>query len=40
MALHLASKRLTIIDGIKFRIYKAGTGTFIYSKKTGKQKKL
>lgn len=31
---------MTIVDGIKFRIYKAGTGTFIYSKKTSKQKKL
>ena len=31
---------MTFVDGIKFRIYKAGTGTFIYSKKTGKQKKL
>lgn len=28
------------MDGVKFRIYKAGTGTFIYSRKTAKQKKL
>ena len=39
-ALHIASKKMTIVDGIKFRIYKAGTGTFIFSKKTAKQKKL
>jgi hypothetical protein len=39
-ALHIASKKLTVVDGIKFRIYKAGTGTFIFSKKTSKQKKL
>jgi hypothetical protein len=39
-ALHIASKKLTFVDGVKFRIYKAGTGTFIYSKKTAKQKKL
>lgn len=39
-ALYLASKKLTIVDGFKFRIYKAGTGTFIFSKKTSKQKKL
>ena len=38
--MHIASKKMTFVDGIKFRIYKAGTGTFIYSKKTGKQKKL
>jgi len=31
---------LTEIDGVKFRIYKAGTGTFLYQKKTAKQKKL
>lgn len=29
-----------MIDGIKFRIYKAGTGTFLFSKKSSKQKKL
>lgn len=39
-ALHLASKKLTMVDGVKFRIYKAGTGTFIFAKKTAKQKKL
>lgn len=39
-ALHIASKKLTIVDGIKFRIYKAGTGTFHFTKKTSKQKKL
>jgi hypothetical protein len=39
-ALHLASRKLTQIDGVKFRIYKAGTGTFLYTKKTAKQKKL
>ncbi len=39
-ALHIASKKLTVVDGIKFRIYKAGTGTFIFSQKTSKQKKL
>lgn len=39
-ALHLASKKLTIVNGMKFRVYKAGTGTFVYSKKTAKQRKL
>lgn len=39
-ALHLASKKLTNVDNCNFRIYKAGTGTFIFSKKTAKQKKL
>lgn len=39
-ALHLAAQKVTMIDGVKFRIYKAGTGTFIFSKKTSKQKKL
>jgi hypothetical protein len=29
-----------VIDGLKFRIYKAGTGTFLFSKKSSKQKKL
>jgi hypothetical protein len=38
--LHVASKKLTFVDGVRFRIYKAGTGTFIFSKKTSKQKKL
>ena len=39
-ALGLAAKKLTEIGGKKFRIYKAGTGTFIYMKKTAKQKNL
>lgn len=39
-ALHVASKKLTVVDGVRFRIYKAGTGTFIFAKKTSKQKKL
>jgi hypothetical protein len=39
-ALHLASKKEAVIDGVKFRIYKAGTGTFLFSKKSSKQKKL
>jgi hypothetical protein len=39
-ALHLASKKQTEIDGTKFRIYKAGTGTFLFTKKTAKQRKL
>ena len=39
-ALHLASRKATMIDGVKFRIFKAGTGTFVFSKKTAKQKKL
>jgi hypothetical protein len=39
-ALHLASKKKTVVDNVKFRVYKAGTGTFLYSKKTAKQKKL
>lgn len=39
-ALYLASKKETVIDGISFRIYKAGTGTFLFSKKSSKQKKL
>jgi len=39
-ALHLAAKKETLIDGNKFRIYKAGTGTFLFSKKSSKQKKL
>ncbi len=36
----MASKKLSIINGIKFRIYKTGTGTFIFMKKTAKQKKI
>lgn len=39
-ALYVASRKLTIVDGVRFRIYKAGTGTFIFAKKTAKQKKL
>ncbi len=39
-ALSLASRGFTSIGGKKFRVYKAGTGTFIFSKKTAKQKKL
>lgn len=39
-ALSLASKKLTEIGGKRFRVYKAGTGTFLYSKKTAKQTKL
>ena len=39
-ALQLASRKQTQIAGKKFRVFKAGTGTFIYSKKTAKQKKL
>ncbi len=39
-ALHLAAKKETVIDGVKFRIYKAGTGTFLFNKKSSKQKKL
>jgi hypothetical protein len=39
-ALNLASRQMTQIGGKKFRVFKAGTGTFIYSKKTAKQKKL
>lgn len=39
-ALSLAARGLTMIAGKRFRIFKAGTGTFIYSKKTAKQKKL
>lgn len=39
-ALKLASSKKTMIGGKKFRVFKAGTGTFVYSKKTAKQKKL
>ncbi len=39
-ALSLASQGLTQIAGKKFRVFKAGSGTFIYSKKTAKQRKL
>lgn len=34
--LKVASRQKSIINLKKFRIYKAGTGTFIYSKKTAK----
>jgi len=36
----LAANKKTDIGGKRFRIFKAGTGTFIYNKKTAKQKKL
>jgi hypothetical protein len=39
-ALSLASKQKTVIDRVKFRVFKAGTGTFLFSKKTTKQKNL
>jgi hypothetical protein len=39
-ALSLASKQLTQLDRVKFRVFKAGTGTFLYLKKTTKQKNL
>ena len=39
-ALQLAARGLTQINGKRFRIFKAGTGTFIYTKQTAKQKKL
>lgn len=39
-ALAIASRQEAVIAGNKFRIYKAGTGTFIYTKKSAKQKKL
>jgi hypothetical protein len=32
----LASKKERLPEGVPFRAYKAGTGTFIYGKKTGK----
>jgi hypothetical protein len=35
-ALQLASRGKTQICGKKFRVFKSGTGTFIYSKKTAK----
>ena len=38
--MHLAASKKTTVDGVKFRIYKAGTGTFLYTKKTAKQRKL
>lgn len=39
-ALRLAAEKLTTVDGTRFRLYKAGTGTFLFMKKTAKQKKL
>jgi hypothetical protein len=39
-ALTIASLKQTNIDGVAFRVFKAGTGTFIFSKKTSKQKKI
>jgi hypothetical protein len=39
-ALGLAAKKLTDIGGKKFRVFKAGTGTFVYTKKSAKEKKL
>ena len=39
-ALSLAARQQTQIAGKKFRVFKAGTGTFIFSKKTAKQKKV
>ena len=39
-ALKLAGMKKTVIGSQKFRVFKAGTGTFIYSKKTAKEKKL
>lgn len=39
-ALHLASKKWTVLNGTKFRVYRAGTGTFIFMKKTAKQRKI
>lgn len=37
-ALNIASTKKAIIKGTSFRIYKAGTGTYIYQKKTANQK--
>lgn len=39
-ALYTASQRWANINGVPFRIYKAGTGTFFYMKKTSKQKSI
>jgi hypothetical protein len=39
-ALHIASKKWTVLNGIKFRVYRAGAGTFFYVRKTAKQKKV
>lgn len=35
-ALYLASKKMRLPEGLPFRAYKAGTGTFVYGKKTAK----
>jgi hypothetical protein len=37
-ALNVASTKKAIVRGTTFRIYKAGTGTYIYQKKTANQK--
>ncbi len=39
-ALNIASRKLNIVDGDKFRMYRAGTGTFNYVKKSARQKKI
>ena len=39
-ALNIASRKLNIVDGVKFRMYRAGTGTFNYVKKSARQKKI
>lgn len=39
-ALYLASQRWTNLNGTQFRVYKAGTGTFFYMKKTSKQRSI
>ena len=39
-ALYLASQRWTNLNGVPFRVYKAGTGTFFYMKKTSKQRSI
>lgn len=38
-ALQVASKKKALINYRKFKIFKAGTGTYLYTKKTSKQKK-
>lgn len=39
-ALSLAARQMTQIDGKKFRVFKAGSGTFVFLKKTAKQRKI
>lgn len=39
-ALSLASRRLAIINSVSFRIFRAGEATFVYARKTAKQKKV